>query len=66
MSKVINEHGVTIDYDVAVSMMNYFLREYLHDTISPCTDQEFFNAYARLHYKFFKEDWELAKENPCY
>lgn len=61
-----NEYGVNIDYEVAESLMDGDLREKVAYDISPCTDQEFFDAYAKAHQEKFGETWELAKENPCY
>ena len=63
---VVNEYGVNIDYDLAVSFMDDDLREQIHVTLAPCTDQEFFNEYVKRHEQKFNEVWELAKENPCY
>lgn len=61
-----NEYGVIIDFDVAVSLMYDCIREELHAELAPCTEQEFFNAYAEKHLEKFGEEWELAKKNPCY
>lgn len=66
MSKVINDYGVLVDYDTAVLLMDDELREDIHRELAPCTDQEFFNEYAKRHAEKFGEIWELAKENPCY
>lgn len=63
---VVNEYGVNIDYDLAVSFMDDDLREQIHGTLAHCTDQEFFNEYVKRHEQKFNEVWELAKENPCY
>lgn len=63
---VVNEYGVIFDYDLSVSMMDDDLREQIHGEFAPCTDQEFFNEYAKQHEQKFNEVWELAKENPCY
>ena len=63
---VVNEYGVNIDYDLAVSFMDDDLREQIHGTLAPCPDQEFFNEYVKRHEQKFNEVWELAKENPCY
>ncbi|PWM78656.1 MAG: hypothetical protein DBY32_04030 [Phascolarctobacterium sp.] len=64
--KVVNSYGVKIDYDVAVMMMDDELRESLHDKLSPCSEQKFFEEYAEAHEKQFNEEWELDKPNPCY
>lgn len=66
MSKIINEYGVIVDYDVAVLLMDDELREDIHRELAPCADQEFFDEYAKRHVEKFGEIWELAKENPCY
>lgn len=42
------------------------LREELNADLAPCTEQEFFEAYAKAHEAKFGDEWELAKENPCY
>lgn len=63
---VINEYGISVDYEVAENLMDGDLREKVAYDISPCTDQEFFDAYVKAHQKKFGETWELAKENPCY
>ena len=63
---VVNEYGVNIDYDFAVSMMDDDLREEIHGELAPCTDQRFFDEYVKRHEQKFNEVWELAKENPCY
>lgn len=47
MSKVINEYGVIVDYDVAVLLMYDELREDIHRELAPCADQEFFDEYAK-------------------
>lgn len=66
MSKIINGYGVIVDYDMAVLLMDDDLREDIHRELAPCTDQEFFNEYAKRRAEKFGEIWELAKENPCY
>lgn len=64
--KVKNEYGVEIDFDAAVLMMDDKTREELHAELAPCSEQEFFDAYAKAHNEKFDEEWELAKPNPCY
>lgn len=63
---VVNEYGVNVDYDLAVSMMDDDLREEIHGDLAPCTDQQFFDEYVKRHEQKLNEVWELAKENPCY
>lgn len=65
MAKVKNEYGVVVDYETAVSFMDDELREKIHWEIAPCTEQEFFDEYAKRHEEKFGETWEPAKENPC-
>lgn len=64
MKTVVNEYGIEINYNIAVCMMDDDLREELHRKISPCSDQEFFDAYASAHLQRFGEEWEPAKLNP--
>lgn len=62
---VINKYGAEIDYEVAVTMMDDDIREEVHMKLAPCTDQEFFDAYAKAHAdKYGAEDWQPAQENP--
>ena len=42
------------------------IREELTAELAPCTEQEFFTAYAKAHAEKFGEEWELDKENPVY
>ena len=61
-----NNYGVEIDWNTAVYLMDDDLREELSADLAPCTEQEFFEAYEKAHENKFGEEWELAKENPCY
>lgn len=66
MIMVVNDFGVKFDFDVAVNCMDDDLREELHFELAPCTEQEFFEAYARAHQEKFGEVWEFSKANPVY
>ena len=61
-----NNYGVEIDWNTAVNLMDDDLREELNADLAPCTEQEFFESYEKAHENKFGEEWELAKENPCY
>ena len=68
---VTNDYGVDIDYDVAVNLMDDEIREQLHEKLvmqsaEDCTEQKFFDEYCKAHEEKYGEEWELAKENPCY
>ena len=68
---VTNDYGVDIDYDVAVNLMDDEIREQLHEKLvmqsdEDCTEQKFFDEYCKAHEETYGEEWELAKENPCY
>ena len=65
-TKVINQNGTEIYYDVAVQHMDDGLREELHRELASCTEQEFFEAYEKAHAEKFGEEWFLSAENPCY
>lgn len=64
MSNVINTWGTEINYNAAVAMMDDEIRESICGTVD--TDQEFFDAYCKAHEEKFGEEFECAKENPCY
>ena len=64
--KVMNNYGTEIEWNTAVNLMDDDLREELNANLAPCTEQEFFEAYAKAHEAKFSEEWELSKENPCY
>lgn len=66
MSKVANEFGVEIDYNMAENLMDDELREQIAFEASCETEQEFFDEYAKRHKEKFDEEWELAKKNPVY
>ena len=61
-----NNYGTEIEWNAALALMDDDLREELSADLAPCTEQEFFEAYAKAHENKFGEEWELAKENPCY
>ncbi len=61
-----NNYGTEIEWNAALALMDDDLREELSADLAPCTEQEFFEAYAKAHANKFCEEWELAKENPCY
>lgn len=63
---VVNDWGEVFGVDVAVGCMDNELMEEIYWDLSPCTEQEFFNEYAKRHAKKFNEEWELAKENPVF
>lgn len=65
MVTVFNGYGVEIDFEVAEMMMDEEVREAVHMDMAPCTEQEFFDEYAKRHEEKFGEEWELAKKNPC-
>lgn len=65
MKVVKNEFGLDIDFDVAVSLMDDDIRESVHFDLAPCTDQKFFDEYAKRHAeKYGPQDWQPAQENP--
>lgn len=47
--KVKNQNGTKIYWDVAVEMMDDDIREELARELSPCTYQEFCDAYSAAH-----------------
>ena len=61
---ITNSNGTQIDFDTAVNLMDGDLREQLHAELAPCSEQEFFSAYAEAHMARFGEEWEPDKKNP--
>lgn len=66
MTIVKNQYGAEIDFDAAVFLMDDDIREDLHLHLAPCTEQEFFEAYAIRHAEKFGEEFEPNKENPIW
>lgn len=65
-TNVINKYGVKVDYYIAVDFMeDDELREQLHIQLVPCTEQEFFDAYAKAYEDKYGEEWFLSKPNPA-
>lgn len=63
---VVNEYGVKIYWNVAVSFMEQDICEAINHEIAPCSDQKFFNEYTKRYEQKYGEVWEFAKLNPCY
>jgi hypothetical protein len=63
---VLNQSGIEIDYDNAVDFMDSDIREYLHDELAPCSEQEFFTAYEIAHLEKHGEEWFLSGCNPVW
>lgn len=63
MNTVINSCGEEVDFQASVNYMDDEIRERLHEELSPCTNQEFFDAYAKAHKEKFHEEWFLNVPN---
>jgi hypothetical protein len=59
MRKVVDWNGREVDFDAAVALMDDDIREELHEELSPCSDQRFFNAYLEQHYADFGEEFTI-------
>ena len=55
--EITNSWGTTVDFEAATQLMDDELREKLHMELAPCTEQEFFEAYAKAHTEKFNEEW---------
>lgn len=55
-AKEIIENGM---YDAAVNLMDDEIREELHAEMSPCTDEEFLEAYMKAHKEKYGEAFEI-------
>jgi len=63
---VVNRYGKCLDFKAAVNLMDEALREQVHDTFAPCTNQVFFDRYVDAHKMRFGEDWVLDDPNPIW
>lgn len=63
---ILNSYGVALRVDASAALMDDDLREELHDTITPCTEKEFFDAYCAAHRERFGEDFVLDSANPTF
>lgn len=55
MARFENINGEQVIFEVAVNIMDDNLREQVHGELAPCTEQEFVERYAELHYERFCE-----------
>jgi len=46
-------------YNTAVELMDDDIREELHATLAPCTDEEFLTAYMEQHKAKYNEDFTI-------
>lgn len=44
-----DEQGNYVDFDAAMNIADKDLCEQLHEMLAPCTEQEFFDEYAKAH-----------------
>ena len=54
------------EWDAIVNQMDGETCEALNFRLAPCSNQEFFDAYAAAHLEKFGEVWELDKANPVW
>ena len=48
-----------VDFEAAVNLMDDDIREALHQSIAPCTEQEFFDAYCEAHEEKYGEEFAV-------
>lgn len=66
-ASVENSNGHVFDdseWDAIVQNMDPDIREQLSEDLAPCSNQEFFDAYADAYYNKYGEEWELDKADP--
>lgn len=66
-SSIENSNGHVFDdseWDAIVQNMDPDIREQLSEDLAPCSNQEFFDAYADAYYNKYGEEWELDKADP--
>ena len=49
----------TVDFDACVSLMDDDIREQVHAELAPCTEQEFLDAYCKLHAEKYGEEFRV-------
>lgn len=60
MTMLVMLNGREVDYGACVMLMDDDIREELHMEMSPCTEQEFLDAYIERHAeKFDGEIFEI-------
>lgn len=52
-------NNAQVDFEAAVNLMDDDIRESLHAELSPCTEQEFFDAYCKAHEEKFGEEFTI-------
>ncbi len=57
--KIIDQRGWEFDFKVLIKLMDDDLYEELYGIISPCTEQEFYDAYCSAHEKKFSEEFTI-------
>lgn len=61
---ITNSFGTEINFESAVALMDEEIREEIAGTVD--TEQEFFDTYCKAHEAKYGEEFECAKENPCW
>lgn len=52
-------NGSKVDFSTCVALMDDEIREILHHDLSPCTEQEFIDAYATAHFEIFGREFTI-------
>lgn len=63
---VVNHWVDIIYYPAAEALMDKDLMDELNRELAPCSNQTFFDEYAKSHRERFGERWELDNPNPVY
>lgn len=61
---VTNSYGVEVPFDAAVRVMDDEVREEVHASLAPCSEQAFFDAYAKAHAERFGEEFAFDAPAP--
>jgi len=59
MAKVMLRN-IEIDFDKVVELMDEDIRDRLHTTLEPCSNQEFMDAYAKAHADKYDEEFVIG------
>ena len=48
-----------VNFEACVNLMDDEIREAIHAELSPCTEQEFLDAYLKLHSEKYGEQFQI-------
>lgn len=59
MNARVNLNGSEVYFEACVALMDNDIVGQLNDSIIPCTEQEYLDAYIKAHFEKFGEDFTI-------